>query len=452
MGCLSHASLLAMFTVACDGAGRSNSGGEDHVTRDATTTVSALDANIDAIAQGLPEASLWPDAVVQVMPTANKSCSGAGGAVAPFCKSVLATGTSADYSPIYAAAGAVDPDDRLDLVVFSSTSNSPDVAGMVLASVLRGQSDGLPRQQEATSAAIGNPGAQLLDLNADRRADLSAGNFVAYGIGNGRFEPTVETGASNGVRLWGDLDGDGRPDSFLAAPAGIEVQLNQARGLSLPIRSEGDSSELRYAALVDVDGDAALDLVGVHYQDAERISGAALVVVLGRGDGRFGLPSSFELAGTVAHLIVSDLNCDARADAIWIDDRGSVRLMLRDAQGWPASATSVVALIDPWLDVIEGTGWLAVGELNDDGIPDLVAAVAYRDAAAPSRQQGSLHLLLGVGHGGLALDPLELSGNAPSVANFVLAADFDEDGRSELVAIDPNPEVGPRLELWHRCR
>lgn len=131
-------------------------------------------------------------------------------------------------------------------------------------------------------------------------------------------------------------------------------------------------------ALADLEGDGRLDLavtLGAAHQ---------AVVRLGRGDGGFGAARVYELPPAPTRLLAADFDRDGRVD-------------LAVAAGYAARSpyTGTLALLfgtgygsfGRRLDtrIAEGPAGLATGDLDHDGLPDVVAACALSGAVSVLR-------------------------------------------------------------------
>lgn len=239
----------------------------------------------------------------------------------------------------------------------------------------------------------------LADLDGDGLLDLAHGPAR-----KGARRPVVFLGdGKGGFRRWdeakyppfpydyggiaaGDVDGDGRVDLALGVHMlGMAVLLQRERGVfslsveGLPARERGAGATFssRAVALADADGDERLDLLAL---------------------------SEGPLSPAVALGAQPPLG---------------LALYLGRGRSWERTAAG------PAPDAAFGSG-LAVGDVNGDGIPDLLLATGV---------QGDRRILrLGTREGSPSFLPVDLT-DLPERA-FVLAAgfgDFDADGRPDLV-------------------
>jgi hypothetical protein len=202
------------------------------------------------------------------------------------------------------------------------------------------------------------------DLDDDGNRDIVAfgsATQILFGDGAGGFsEPSsVEIGGSYG-RL-GDVDGMNGPDLVVSNGAGISVALNDGSGSFGPAAT--------YPAVVgrfvldDFDEDESIDLVGA----------APGELVLLRGDGSGGFLEGESILPENAFFVeTADFNGDGHADLAF-DGNTSMRVAVGDGTG-------AFALPTNWATSVGSIPSIAVGDIDADGRPDLLAV--DRDAVS----------------------------------------------------------------------
>ncbi|HSS48249.1 MAG TPA: VCBS repeat-containing protein [Thermoanaerobaculia bacterium] len=167
-------------------------------------------------------------------------------------------------------------------------------------------------------------------------------------------------------------------------------------------------------AIGDVNSDGNLDLVlakGRHWPLVNR-------VLLGDGHGHF--PQAYDL-GTVADRSYSarlaDLDGDGALDVVVSNDAPDPKLVyLNDGKGHFRAGSTYGHAAWP-------TRNAAVADLDGDGLPDIVVANRFEG-------EGANYVCLNRGHGKFDADCIAFS-HEP--ATTITAADFDHDGRIDLV-------------------
>lgn len=352
-------------------------------------------------------------------------------------------------SQVVAALADLNGDQKLDLVIgyFYVSAGPPNVD---FVSVLDGNGDGtfgpLVPSYAVTTAANSSLGTLLAsDFNGDGKPDLGAGIVVNPGTNTSlefglllndgtSFSPSVitqvESSAGFQSTAWveaGDFNGDGRMDlavatgSYEIAAPGISILLGNGDGTfqTSVLYGAGMTGPI---AIGDFNNDGILDVFGL----VKTTQGNSLGVLLGQGDGTFGFPVSSIAVGAVNHVVAGDYNRDGKLD-LAIVDANVVELFFGNGDG-TFTAGPVYQLI------LEGDALgLAVGDVNGDGILDLVAGAVGIDA-----ENSSLVVLLGNGDGTFG-SPLTTAAD-PWTAPAAIA-DFNLDGKADFVALGIGNDV-----------
>jgi hypothetical protein len=347
------------------------------------------------------------------------------------------------------AVGKLHGHGKLDLVVTNGNDNT--------VSVLLGNGDGTFQPQVAYSTSGSLPlntfpqWVAIADVNKDGHLDLvtaDAGNAggggisVLLGNGNGTFQAPVFysdvlNGSGVGLQANGvaiaDLNGDGNLDVVTAAQVGaVNVFLGNGDGTFKP----AVSYPVPYAttiAIADLNGKQDLivaDFVesttwvllgngdgtfkpGVAYATDQGDQGLAvadfnkdgkldfavgsnwglfMTVALGNGDGTFraGRNYGFVEGYAVNQIAAGDLRNDGNLDIVEADpSNAAVHVMLGSPHGVLGAPSSISICGWPW--------WVAVGDVNGDGKPDLVAIAGANSGCGVG--DNSVAVLLGNGNG-----------------------------------------------------
>jgi hypothetical protein len=159
--------------------------------------------------------------------------------------------------------------------------------------------------------------ANVADLNKDGKADLIAASFgepleVFLGNGDGTFRNPISgpSDTYSGGLVVADFNGDGKPDVAVGTYSGIAFLAGRADGtFRNPVYS---NSMLQFNGRMvadDFSGDGKFDVAT--YPPGNSILNG-LVVMVGKGDGTFGLPVVF--GPPAVDLVAGDFNSDQVGD------------------------------------------------------------------------------------------------------------------------------------------
>lgn len=218
------------------------------------------------------------------------------------------------------------------------------------------------------------------DFNRDGKPDLAVTN-----AGNGNVTPLLGDGAG----------------SFNLGPPPFWTVVNGAQ----PIVSG------------DFNGDGIPDLAVGQFL---AFPNGAVQILRGLGDGGFAPSATFGVRWGVASLVVADFNGDGRQDlAAGLADTNIIPIFLGTMDGQLARST------DAQVNLGEGTFFLATGDFNGDGKPDLVVTNGVGD-------ETHISVLFGDGRGRFSA-PIKFSvGGTGAIPNWIVVADFNRDGKADV--------------------
>lgn len=334
--------------------------------------------------------------------------------------------TSFDYAP-FSGFSASPPTNWAVITDFNNDSKlDVIVAGAANISALSGNGDGtlnLHKDYQLNATKASHIIAVDVDLNG--KVDVVTANepdgtiSVIIGNGDGSFllPKTYPVGQYPMFITSGDLNRDGKPD-LLVVNAGsssrnFSVLINKGDGTFFAAQNTPAGQAPRSIFVGDVNADNKLDAIVTNTYDAN------IGVFFGNGDGSFQLQKTYSTSLNPQHSILADVNSDGKLDIIVTNlNMKTIGILLGNGDGtfksqyeFPSPAQYISAVdinLDKKIDIAytnintgtagvyigngDGTFMpnkefsiglnpigIAVGDLNGDRIPDILAASWAQD-------------------------------------------------------------------------
>jgi hypothetical protein len=309
-----------------------------------------------------------------------------------------------------------------------------------------GNTPSIASQQSFFTAAQGSPvflpcapsNVLIGDMNNDRKPDLvvacARSITVLEGKGDGQFGAALSNttlAEDPGEIALGDLNGDGKLDLAVSSHDSYGVVLLTGDGKgglavapSSPIvMKPGRHPHTHCLAVADINRDNKLDLITCNSTDND------ISLALGDGLGTFTrVPRSFPVGPSPYPFAIGDVNNDGQRDIVatatatgpsrreQLPLSRALTLLLADGKGGFTPHQLPIRTGEPW--------FAAIGDLNSDGRPDIVAT---------HHDQSALTVMIGDGRGGFS----EAKGSpfdfGVSLFHLIIA-DVDRDGAMDVVA------------------
>lgn len=347
----------------------------------------------------------------------------------------FAAGAPVDYNSAtwHVATGDVNGDGKIDII----SSNFGSSFLMKL-----GNGDGTFGSTIHANTNISNGVyAHLADVNNDGKLDLlgthgsgfsSSPNVMTVKLGNGDgFFGTTRSFPTGGnypnVVRTADIDHDGDLDAVVGHQGSSTVTVfrgsNNGVFAALAVYHAGVGAS--DVDLADVNGDTHPDLVYLDYDEESR--GYFLAVRAGDGTGNFGAPQFTNLHAPIAwKLALGDLDGDGILDVVSVGayDDQNYRVFKGDGQG---------GFLPTGVYAAEAPRYVTLADMDGDGDLDIVG-----------NSQWGAHVLLNIG-GGLFDGAGLQSYTIGNVILHVAAADFNNDGALDMILSDSGAFVTPIL-------
>jgi hypothetical protein len=292
------------------------------------------------------------------------------------------------------------------------------------------------------------PGTATTAVVADFDGDANADVAVAYHFetvspynlgGRMAYFPGDGTGTFGGVRVFdamgesgklaatGDVDLDGRLDVL----AGNSVLLGNGNGTfgvrrSFEIGPDPEGCDCRDVAVADLDHDSQMDVV------VTTLGSSTISVLLANGPNTFAPPVPFPTGDDPFRLAIGHLNGDAHPDVATSNAAGSVSVLMGNGDGTFQPRQDY----DLALPIARS---IALGDLYANGFTDVVTTTTSPSSSTPR----AVEILRGFGDGTFAHSPQGLNTDNPG---GLALADMDRDGDQDIV-VSMNSRFGDGVIL-----
>lgn len=302
-------------------------------------------------------------------------------------------GTRVDFStgnsPVGVAAGDLDGDGKLDLVVANNSSNTVSVYRNLSTGNINSAMFGA--RVDFTVAATPFDVA-IADIDLDGRPDIATANLgtsslsvlrntsITGAITASSFASKVDfTSASgtNSIKIW-DIDGDNKPEVIVGvASGGISVYKNASTpgafvAASLATKVDFSTVAINGFAIGDIDSDGKPDIA------VASTGTSATTMSLFRNTATPGAITAASFAAKVditvstnPNVAMSDVDGDGKLDMVVSSRQGNSVRVYKNAANNTVGATTFPAFVT--LPTVTGPGFALPADLDNDGKPDIIS-------------------------------------------------------------------------------
>ncbi len=300
------------------------------------------------------------------------------------------------------ALGDLDGDGKLDIVVSNGTSGTISVFRNTSASGSITAGSFAPKVDFATGGGGGGGyGIAIADLDGDGKPDIVVTNRNSNtisvfrntsSVGSIAFAPNVDFPTGDipyGVAV-GDLDGDGKPDIVVANSGGdsLSVLRNISSSGSIALGSFAPGVSLATSgtpiavAIADLNGDGKPEIISANTSDStlsifQNKSSSGSITSASFDEG-----IDFKLNSAPNSIALGDFNGDGQPDIAAANGNSNTVSVFENTSGTGGNISSNSFASEVDFTTASLPYGFAIGDLNGDGRPDLVATSSGTNAVS----------------------------------------------------------------------
>jgi hypothetical protein len=355
---------------------------------------------------------------------------------------------SAGVDPNAVVVGDFNGDGKLD--VASANFGSTALGAPSCVSVLFGNGDGTLQLPTCIPTGAGTIALAAGDFNGDGKQDLIAVNLTGDSVsvllnnGNSTFQTPINTGVgtSPSAVAVGDFNKDGKLDVAVANASNNNVNVLIGKGdgtFQSPVSyATGSLPDAIFSA--DLNNDGKLDLVVTNAGDPVNGTSSTLSILYGKGDGTFQSSTSVSVADRADSVAVADVNGDGKLDLV-VTNAGTPSTGAGSGVNVFIAASSTTYLAPTHYAAGVFPLSVKIADLNGDGRLDIVTANA---GVLPNGSDSNVTVLQGFGNGTFQAAVPYPSG---AQTDFVAVGDFNNDGVPDLAVTNSSTSAAASANI-----